>query len=396
MEGMVLEIKEKVEEMENFLSSLKKRFDKLFDESGCQGDLCSCITFYKGTESQMKDLFRQMKGINNRLSEKDLEDKARDRKLEQLSKEIANMRTADTATSSKTVIPKIDSRKEKADIEPRNKAPNVTNRSRQTNERNDGNRSGERKGSSSERRRSDSRGNHDKSFDSDNEQNDTNKRLELRPESRGEKREQHKQNPGSRNRNSYTQSANLQLPRDEEPNRDNIQKPNFKHSTEVALRQPSSSATASALEQARGGLPVVERQKEKEYYLSPDVWEVEAKGELIASQKTPLRKLEKVTTILLIDTSESMAAGDTWRQVTTFVNDYVDGLEEMYTKHKTDEHLALVTFGAQTRCHQRYTNDFSLIRSAFNKLQLGGPSPLHGGLMMADAVSLTCESKSFT
>ena len=46
---------------------------------------------------------------------------------------------------------------------------------------------------------------------------------------------------------------------------------------------------------------------------------------------------------------------------------YKIGLEEMSTKHGGMEHVALVTFGAQTRCLQRYTNDFSLIRSAFSK-----------------------------
>lgn len=47
---------------------------------------------------------------------------------------------------------------------------------------------------------------------------------------------------------------------------------------------------------------------------------------------------------------------------------FLTGLEEVAKEHGLkDEHLALVTFGHDTRVIQRFTNDMSKIRTALGK-----------------------------
>ncbi|KAH3797718.1 hypothetical protein DPMN_151305 [Dreissena polymorpha] len=96
-------------------------------------------------------------------------------------------------------------------------------------------------------------------------------------------------------------------------------------------------------------------------------------------------------TVLLLDISESMASGDSWRKAKHFVNTFLSGLEEhsklrRYERNDPiDEHVSLVTFGHRTETLVPMTKDFRAVRDAIgkSKLELGGPSPLLGGLLIA-------------
>ncbi|XP_045211909.2 uncharacterized protein LOC123563266 [Mercenaria mercenaria] len=409
MEETIKEIKTKVEDIEAGLKSMLNRFNQVVGSSGCLGDLCNCITLYKGTETQMKDIIRQVKSFEIKLEEKDKIDIERDRKLEQLGQDITYMRGRQDVNQSQIGIPNANLRKERDDSlqssnlkkrapekdqKPSKKSENET-LTKDDNKLRKGKQQRFHEHLPRRKSKTDSCESDDNSSNSDIEGNNLRKDLtNLRDIA------QTSQKPKLDHDSCKTEMNVCQFKTQEEkqPGTEGSYRPNFRASTEVELRHASAPPVAVSSvgsQKAIGGTcntsPAVVEQNEKEYYLTPDVLEVEAKAEQISSQKTSLRFLEAVTTILLVDTSQSMASGDKWMQVKTFVNDYITGLEQLSPRVSHLEYLALVTFGAQTRCHQRYTLDFSLIRSAFDKIQLGGPSPLYGGLLMADSVSLTPE-----
>lgn len=104
--------------------------------------------------------------------------------------------------------------------------------------------------------------------------------------------------------------------------------------------------------------------------------------------KETLKDLEGVHSIVCLDISESMVKGDAWKEAKSFVLDYFNGLEEVATRYGiADEHVALVTFGHETKVQKRLTNKFNELRDTLESLQLGGPSPLYGGMALALAAA---------
>ncbi|KAH3725309.1 hypothetical protein DPMN_051143 [Dreissena polymorpha] len=79
-----------------------------------------------------------------------------------------------------------------------------------------------------------------------------------------------------------------------------------------------------------------------------------------------------------------------------FVNDFLTGLEESKSKDDRilDDYVALVTFGHETKIQQALTNDFNSIRCQMERIALGGPSPLYGGLMMSHACTTSANENA--
>ncbi|XP_052802209.1 uncharacterized protein LOC128232595 [Mya arenaria] len=128
--------------------------------------------------------------------------------------------------------------------------------------------------------------------------------------------------------------------------------------------------------------------EEKAFFGTNEVWIVEAKNELHTSQ-AEVGSLEGVFTILLVDTSSSMRQDGAWNETSTFVHDYLAGLQRMASEQGCEEYVALVTFGKVTGCIQRFTQSYEKILQAFEKIKPGGPSPLYGGLLLAQAIFLS-------
>ncbi|WAR02249.1 hypothetical protein MAR_008807 [Mya arenaria] len=87
--------------------------------------------------------------------------------------------------------------------------------------------------------------------------------------------------------------------------------------------------------------------EEKAFFGTNEVWIVEAKNELHTSQ-AEVGSLEGVFTILLVDTSSSMRQDGAWNETSTFVHDYLAGLQRMASEQGCEEYVALVTFGKVT------------------------------------------------
>lgn len=127
-------------------------------------------------------------------------------------------------------------------------------------------------------------------------------------------------------------------------------------------------------------------QKEKKTYFGMTEWEYQAHVEHSAAKETELRHLGGFHDVIVLDVSASMAGA--WSQVRTFIYDFLKGLEDMARQyyHK-EEHVALVTFGYETKVQQRFTNKFSEVRQAFERLKVGGPSPFSAGMLFAFAAA---------
>ncbi|XP_052243728.1 uncharacterized protein LOC127853334 [Dreissena polymorpha] len=139
----------------------------------------------------------------------------------------------------------------------------------------------------------------------------------------------------------------------------------------------------------------VKRQSERQNSMDVDKWQ------LLGSQEVERVSLLSQTprgyhTVLLLDISESMAVGDSWRKVKTFVNDFISGLDEHSVLHQpsrhVDEHISLVTFGHKTHVEIPMSKDFKQIRNKIDDIELGGPSPLVGGLLVARAVLMSVQN----
>ncbi|XP_062617094.1 uncharacterized protein LOC134278812 isoform X2 [Saccostrea cucullata] len=92
-------------------------------------------------------------------------------------------------------------------------------------------------------------------------------------------------------------------------------------------------------------------------------------------------KSQGADTILCIDTSGSMA-GEKFQQITEFIENFLEGIEDVAVENSLEENIAVVTFGNETRVVQNLTNDYSKIRDAVELLETGGPSPIMTGLVL--------------
>ncbi|XP_060574604.1 uncharacterized protein LOC132732228 isoform X2 [Ruditapes philippinarum] len=128
-------------------------------------------------------------------------------------------------------------------------------------------------------------------------------------------------------------------------------------------------------------------QTERKTHGNEGYWRYLARIEIEDGQRT-LRDLQGVHTTIILDISASMAEENAWTHASRFVLDYLNGLEEISTRYGlSNEHVALVTFGHDTRVQQRLTNKYKLIRQLVENQRLGGPSPLYGGLALAIAAA---------
>ncbi|XP_052807543.1 uncharacterized protein LOC128236608 [Mya arenaria] len=88
-----------------------------------------------------------------------------------------------------------------------------------------------------------------------------------------------------------------------------------------------------------------------------------------------------IRNVVLIDISESIVNG--WTQVKTFFNGFLSGLASSIEFGINQERVAIATFGHETKVQQKLTGDIGKLKSAFEKISLGGPTPLAAGLLMS-------------
>ncbi|XP_052811367.1 uncharacterized protein LOC128239005 isoform X2 [Mya arenaria] len=135
---------------------------------------------------------------------------------------------------------------------------------------------------------------------------------------------------------------------------------------------------------ARSKVEVV-RQRYQGRKLDMMDWHSLMSQEMEEGEASGIKDLGGVHNVILLDISESMEGA--WPQVTTFFNDYLSGLEVLSSQGLDVEHVALVTFGHETKVQQRLTNTYRSLKTAFSRLKVGGPSPLTAGLMMTFAAA---------
>ncbi|KAL4231132.1 hypothetical protein ACF0H5_008715 [Mactra antiquata] len=141
--------------------------------------------------------------------------------------------------------------------------------------------------------------------------------------------------------------------------------------------------------------PEVIRQSERCTYDSINEWQHQSALEIQSAWDAGYLNLGGVHSVLLIDISESMVPH--WDQVQQFFNEYISGLETTVQQvGLSPEHVALVTFGHETKVQKRLTNEFSELRECFGKLKLGGPSPMFGGIHMSIAAVGSSDSQVVT
>ncbi|KAL4227211.1 hypothetical protein ACF0H5_012657 [Mactra antiquata] len=145
---------------------------------------------------------------------------------------------------------------------------------------------------------------------------------------------------------------------------------------------PSSQPKSSQVNDKRNVVPEVIDQpirKTMPLFLG---WEFQANQQFQAAFKNAEQNnvhLEGIFAMFVIDISASLIPH--WNQVRQFYHDYVDGLEYTATKcGKQFEYVAIVTFGHTTGLHLYYTDSVTVMRETFDKLKLGGPSPLSAGI----------------
>ncbi|XP_053382342.1 uncharacterized protein LOC123540965 isoform X2 [Mercenaria mercenaria] len=341
MEEQINAIHIKIEETRNACRSMLKRITQMSEWSGCS-ELCNCLTLAENIDTNIRDMKRRVKHIEEK-------DRERDENINTLFQELNSMKRkqdsmqAQIGASTESIEPTPKSLKRNKD-----RAPQKSDKRRATRDR----------------------GAEYPVIDDGDDGHEKNFHL---PEN---------------NETSITGRGNFS------------RKVNFTRTNE---RIPQNSMCTALVPVADATLVPIsaslselgEQQTKKEFYLSKVVWEVEAKAEVLNARKTEISELEGAKTILLLDTSASMANGDAWVEAHTFVMDYLKGLEQIAPRVSNKEYVSIVTYGSQTRCLQRYTNDFASLRAAVESVQLGGPSPLYGGLLMAHAVAVSPKNEEF-
>ncbi|WAR08275.1 hypothetical protein MAR_018233 [Mya arenaria] len=142
---------------------------------------------------------------------------------------------------------------------------------------------------------------------------------------------------------------------------------------------------------SNGASPRVDvvRQSYQGHKLGLMEWQFLFSQEIDEGKASGIKNLGGVHNVVLLDISESME--EAWPEVTTFFNEYISGLEFWATQGLHDEHVALVTFGHETKVQQRLTDKYRSLKTAFNRLKVGGPSPLTAGMLMTFAAAGSSE-----
>ncbi|XP_052281725.1 uncharacterized protein LOC127879107 [Dreissena polymorpha] len=132
-------------------------------------------------------------------------------------------------------------------------------------------------------------------------------------------------------------------------------------------------------------------------FLRMDIWKALAQRHLDAALQST-GDLECVVSVLLLDISESMATGEAWKQTKTFVKDFLKGLKEVKSigdEHLKDEYVSVATYGHETKLQMPLTSNYDSVQEFVDRLTLGGPSPLYGGLWMGLAGAMSCKKGRF-
>ncbi|XP_076467498.1 uncharacterized protein LOC143298528 isoform X2 [Babylonia areolata] len=96
-------------------------------------------------------------------------------------------------------------------------------------------------------------------------------------------------------------------------------------------------------------------------------------------------KAKSFYTVLCLDVSESMRMDGAFDEMKHFVNKFIDGVEDIVTTSGVEENIGVVTFGTTSNIVQNLTNDFSRVRDAIDRIELGGRTPFVQALMVAMA-----------
>ncbi|XP_067666492.1 uncharacterized protein [Haliotis asinina] len=117
------------------------------------------------------------------------------------------------------------------------------------------------------------------------------------------------------------------------------------------------------------------------------LWESVAEAQCADSSTVPSVDTA-LDTVICIDTSDSVR-GEAFRQITTMLHDFINGIEDIAEQHEMEENIALVTFGGRARVLHQLSNDYGSLRDAIDDLTPGGPSPLNEGILVA----MTCTER---
>ena len=175
--------------------------------------MCNILIF-----TEMKDVFRQMK-------QKEHEDKMRDKKLDQLTKDIANKCAAENVTNSPRADPKTNSRQERTNLEQQRKTSAFSKKSFRPDDKNDSKRLGERREGSLVKQRSDVNSSYDNSSDNEYESPETKVNTEvLQAKTKETPEQQRRLNPHQ----GHRYISKFPIPKKDNPRYYNFEKKNTK------------------------------------------------------------------------------------------------------------------------------------------------------------------------
>ncbi|XP_060592173.1 uncharacterized protein LOC132746915 isoform X2 [Ruditapes philippinarum] len=121
--------------------------------------------------------------------------------------------------------------------------------------------------------------------------------------------------------------------------------------------------------------------------IDPDVWVQYANDEVVKGKVAQDVRESGMDTVICLDLSHSMR-GYAWEQATTFIKNFVEGIQNSTLMDTSYEHIALVTYGSETRVQQHLTCDYVEIFRKLYRLKPSGPSPMYAGLQMVHAAIL--------
>ncbi|XP_045216800.2 uncharacterized protein LOC123566600 isoform X2 [Mercenaria mercenaria] len=145
-------------------------------------------------------------------------------------------------------------------------------------------------------------------------------------------------------------------------------------------------------------VPVLQRKKEASdddtenntedrLDIDPALWTQYANEEVQKGRVAQDVREKGMDSIICVDLSHSMR-GAAWQQATTFIKNFVEGIQNSTLMDAAYEHIALVTFGSETRVQQHLTCDYVEIIRKLDRLKPSGPSPMYAGLQMVHAAIL--------
>ncbi|XP_046572302.1 uncharacterized protein LOC124280414 isoform X2 [Haliotis rubra] len=103
--------------------------------------------------------------------------------------------------------------------------------------------------------------------------------------------------------------------------------------------------------------------------------------ELNSKQTFPPRASTSLGTVLCFDTSTSIGHQGL-QQMKKQALDFIDGIEDIVQAHDLEENIGVVAFGGVSRIEHHLSNDYTSVRDAIEKLELGGCSPLFEALLV--------------